>query len=134
MFRDLVFPSYQKVMEHFGLVSYGCCEATHAIWDDCLSKVNRLRKVSISPWCDEAVMGEKLRGTSVTYLRKPPATLLGMNTAELDEDAVLACFRKTAEAAKGCRIEISQRDVYTVGSSPEKVRRYVELARKGLEG
>lgn len=134
MFRDLVFPSYQKVMEHFGLVSYGCCEATHAIWDDCLSKVNHLRKVSISPWCDEAVMGEKLRGTSVTYLRKPPATLLGMNTADLDEDAVLACFRKTAEAAKGCRIEISQRDVYTVGSSPEKVRRYVELARKALEG
>ena len=42
-------------------------------------------------------MGEALRGTGITYLRKPPATLLGMETP-LDEDAVTACFRKTAEA------------------------------------
>ena len=79
-------------------------------------------------------MGERLRGSRVTYLRKPPATLLGMDTPTLEEDAVLECFRKTARAAKGCRIEIAQRDVYMVGGSAEKVRRYVELARKGLEG
>lgn len=133
MYRDLVFPYYRKVMECFGLISYGCCEATHPIWEDCLSKLPHLRKVSISPWCDEAFMGEHLAGTKVTYLRKPPATLLGMNTAQLDEDAVLDCFRRTAKAARGCKIEIAQRDVYTVGSSPEKVRRYVELARRGLE-
>ncbi|MBR3765100.1 MAG: hypothetical protein IKK57_11210 [Clostridia bacterium] len=134
MYRDLVFPHYKRVMDHFGLISYGCCEATHPIWDDCLSKLPHLRKVSISPWCDEEFMGEKLRGTGVTFLRKPPATILGMNTPTLDEEATLACFRKTGRAAKDCKIEIIQRDVYTVGSSPEKVRRFVELARIGLEG
>ena len=134
MYRDLVFPAYAKVMSHFGLVSYGCCEASHPIWDDCLSKVKNLRKVSISPWCDEEFMGERLQGTNVTFLRKPPATLLGMDTPELDEDAVLSCFRKTAQAAKGCKLEIAQRDVYMVGGSAEKVRRYVQLARRGLEG
>ncbi len=134
MYRDLVFPAYAKVMSHFGLVSYGCCEASHPIWDDCLSKVKNLRKVSISPWCDEEFMGERLQGTNVTFLRKPPATLLGMDTPELDEDAVLSCFCKTAQAAKGCKLEIAQRDVYMVGGSAEKVRRYVQLARKGLEG
>ena len=134
MYRDLVFPHYKRVMDHFGLISYGCCEATHPIWDDCLSKLPHLRKVSISPWCDEEIMGEKLQGTGVTFLRKPPATILGMNTPTLDEEETLACFRKTGKAAKGCKIEIIQRDVYTVGSSPEKVRRFVELARIGLEG
>ncbi len=134
MYRDLVFPAYAKAMSHFGLVSYGCCEASHPIWDDCLSKVKNLRKVSISPWCDEEFMGERLQGTNVTFLRKPPATLLGMDTPELDEDAVLSCFCKTAQAAKGCKLEIAQRDVYMVGGSAEKVRRYVQLARKGLEG
>lgn len=79
-------------------------------------------------------MGEKLRGTGVTYLRKPPATILGMNTPVLDEQATLDCFRKTGKAARGCKIEIIQRDVYTIGSNPEKVRRFVELARQGLEG
>lgn len=134
MYRDLVFPSYQKLMNHFGLISYGCCEPVHAIWDHCLSTLPHLRKVSISPWCDEAMMGERLRGTGITYLRKPPATLLGMDTPELDETAVLDCFRKTAEAAKGCKLEIAQRDVYMVGHSAQKVKRYVELARIGLEG
>lgn len=79
-------------------------------------------------------MGERLQGTGVTFLRKPPATLLGMDTPELDEEAVLRCFRKTAQAARGCKLEIAQRDVYMVGGSAEKVRRYVELARRGLEG
>ena len=132
-YKELVFPYYKKVMDQFGLVSYGCCEATHPIWDDCLSNIEHLRKVSISPWCDEEYMGERLRGTGITFLRKPPATLLGMDTPILDEDATLKCFRKTAKAARGCKLEIIQRDVYMVGSSAEKVRRFVELARKGLE-
>jgi len=78
-------------------------------------------------------MGERLRGTNVTYLRKPPATLLGMNTASLDEEAVLACFRKTAEASSGCKVELIQRDVYTIGPDPAKVKRYVQLARQGMD-
>ena len=133
MYHDLVFPHYQKLMDHFGLISYGCCEAVHNIWENSLSTLPHLRKVSISPWCDEAYMGEQLRGTGITYLRKPPATLLGMDTPELDEDAVFACFRQTAQAAKGCKLEIAQRDVYMIGGSAQKVKRYVELARKGLE-
>ena len=52
----------------------------------------------------------------------------------LDEDAVTACFRKTAGAARGCKLEIAQRDVYRIGKDVGKVRRYVELARRALEG
>ncbi len=133
LYHDLIFPYYQEMMSHFGLVSYGCCEASHPIWDNCLSKVPNMRKVSISPWCDESFMGERLQGTGITYLRKPPATILGMDTPELDEDAALDCFRRTAKAAKGCKLEIAQRDVYMIGGSAQKVHRYVELARRGLE-
>ena len=133
MYEELVFPAYRKLMEICGLVSYGCCEATYPIWEGALSTIPNLRKVSISPWCDEARMGEALWGTGITYLRKPPATLLGMETP-LDEDAVTACFRRTAEAARGCKLEIAQRDVYRIGADVGKVRRYVELARRALEG
>ena len=132
MYADLIFPSYKKVMDAFGLVSYGCCEATHPFWDSCLKAQENLRKVSISPWCDETFMGDVLRGTNITYLRKPPATILGMDTPNLDEEAARACFRKTAEASKGCKTEIIQRDVYQIGHNPEKVRRYVQIAREEL--
>lgn len=133
LYESLVFPYYRELMALFGRVSYGCCEAVHPIWDGCLSKVENLRKVSISPWCDEAAMGERLRGTGVTYLRKPPATLLGMPGA-LDEAAVTDCFQKTARAAKGCLVEIAQRDVYQIHGAADKVWRYVALARQALEG
>ncbi|MEG0768229.1 MAG: hypothetical protein RR482_10970, partial [Clostridia bacterium] len=53
MYRELVFPAYKRLMTRFGLVSYGCCEAVHALWDGCLDTLQNLRKVSISPWCDE---------------------------------------------------------------------------------
>ena len=132
MYEEQVFPSYKKVMDSFGLVIYGCCEATHPFWESCLKDQKNLRKVSISPWCDENFMGDVLRGTNVTYLRKPPATILGMDTPVLDEDAARACFRKTAEAAKGCKCEIIQRDVYQIGHNPDKVRRYVSIAREEL--
>ena len=37
-------------------------------------------------------------------------------------------------AARGCKLEVAQRDVYRIGKDVGKVRRYVELARRALEG
>ncbi len=127
-----VFPHYQRVMEPFGQVSYGCCEPVHALWDDCLSRVKNLAKVSISPWCDEAFMGERLAGRDIVYLRKPTPNLLGVGS-QLDEEAVRQHFAITARAAQGCCLEIAQRDVYELHNTPDKVRRYVELIRQTLD-
>ncbi len=52
MFGEFVFPYYLKVAKNFGLLSYGCCEPIHPYWDDYISTLPNLRKVSISPWCD----------------------------------------------------------------------------------
>ena len=132
MYAELVFPHYRTIIERYGLLSYGCCEATNGIWDSCLSTLPNLRKVSISPWCDEPFMGERLRGKRVVYLRKPTPNLLGVGDV-LDEDEVRRHFSATVEAARGCTLEIAQRDVYRVSKSPEKVRRYVEIIRECLD-
>ena len=124
MYGEFIFPYYKKVLDCYGRVSYGCCEAVHAIWDDYLSTLPHLGKVSISPWCNEAFMGQR---------RKPDPTLIGVGSV-LDEDAVRAHFRKTVGAAEGCTLEIVQRDVYQIHNTYEKVRRYVELIREECEG
>lgn len=74
-FAEFIFPYYKKIIECFGLVSYGCCEPVHVIWENCLSHLPNLRKLSISPWCDEAFMGQCLAGKKIIYHRKPALIL-----------------------------------------------------------
>lgn len=132
MYREFIFPCYEKIAAQFGMLSYGCCEPVDPIWDSCISKLTNLRKVSISPWCKEEVMGEKLKGSKVIYHRKPSPNYLGVD-AVLDEEAFRSHIRKSLQAARGCKMEITQRDVYTIHHNISKARRYVELIRQEIE-
>lgn len=131
MYKEFAIPYYKRISSLFGLLSYGCCEAVHELWDGGLDAFENLRKVSISPWCDQRFMGERLAGRKTVFLRKPSPNFLGVGD-HMDEDAVHAHFRETVEAAKGCTLEIAQRDVYCNRLTPEKVRRYVEIAREEM--
>lgn len=131
MYAEFIFPYYERIARVYGRLSYGCCEPVDPVWDK-VSRLPNLRKVSISPWCNEEKMGEALRGGSVIYHRKPSPNFLGVAGA-LDEDAVRAHIAATAKAAGGCTLEVAQRDVYTVGSDAQKVARYVQLIREELE-
>ena len=70
MYEEFIFPCYKKISSQYGILSYGCCEPVHPIWDNCISKLENLRKVFISPWCDEQFMGERLRGGKVSEKAK----------------------------------------------------------------
>lgn len=132
MYEEFIFPCYQKISSQYGLLSYGCCEPVNPIWENCISKLENLRKVSISPWCDEAYMGEQLRGSRVIYHRKPSPNYLGVDRI-LDEDALREHIRTTLRAAKGCKVEFTQRDVYTIHNDLDKARRYIEIIREEIE-
>ena len=132
MFHEFIFPYYDKIANTYGRLSYGCCEAVDSIWEKSISKFKNLGKVSISPWCNERYMGEQLAGKEITYMRKPSPNLIGVGS-ELDEDAARKHISTTIEAAKGCNIEIIQRDVYKINNTYHKVRRYVEIIRECCE-
>lgn len=129
MYEEFIFPYYAKIAKVFGLLSYGCCEPVDGIWDNCLSKLENLRKLSISAWCNEDVMGEKLQGTYVIYHRKPSANFIGVDK-HLDTEAFKSSINKTLNCARGCNIEFTQRDVYTVHNDMNKVRNYVKIIRE----
>ena len=131
MFEEFIFPYYEMIAKQCGLLSYGCCEPVHMIWENCLSKWENLRKISISPWCDEEYMGAALRGRKVIFHRKPSPNYLGMGTT-LDEEAVRAHIRKTLKAAQGCTVEFTQRDVYTINNDEAKAKRYIDLIREEI--
>ncbi len=133
MFEEIIFPCYEKIGSQFGLLSYGCCEPVDRVWDNCISKFKNLRKVSISPWCNEEFMGERLRGSSIIYHRKPAATFLGVSGRNLDEEAFRKYIRRSLTAARGCKMEITQRDIYTIDNNVQKARRYIQIIREEIE-
>lgn len=131
MFSEFIFPCYKKIAENFGRLSYGCCEPVNAFWDD-IKTLPNLKKVSISPWCDEDFMADQLRGSGIIYHRKPSPNFLGVGT-NLDEDAFREHIEKTVKTARGCKLEIAQRDVYTINHDINKLKRYVEIIREAIE-
>lgn len=77
-------------------------------------------------------MGERLRGSRVIYHRKPSPNYLGVGTT-LDEDALRDHIRYSLECARGCKMELTQRDVYTINHDVGKAKRYVEIVREEIE-
>lgn len=131
MFGEFIFPYYKEISSEYGLLSYGCCEPVHSIWDRYLSTLTNLRKISISPWCDEAMMGERLQGRKVIYHRKPSPNLIGVGTV-LDEAAVREHIRTTLRAARNLTLELTQRDVYTINHDIGKARRFVDIIKEEI--
>jgi hypothetical protein len=128
MYNEFILPSYRQLAEAFGLVYYGCCEPVHSIWDDSVSHLPHLRKVSISPWCDEEFMGERLRGSRVIYSRKPSPNLIGVGA--FDPDAYREHIAATVRAARGCTLEIVHRDIYTLNGDRTRAGRAIAIARE----
>jgi len=131
MYGEFVYPYQDRLVKRFGLLSYGCCERVDAIWENYLSKWKNLRKLSVSPFNNEAQVGEYLRGTRVVYYSKPRAEYV-TNPGALDEDALRKYFKDVCECASGCLFEMAQREVGTIFGDYERGRRYVQLARESI--
>jgi len=131
MFHEFCFPYYRDVCEPVGLLYYGCCEPAHPFWDD-IRQLPHLKKVSISRWCDQALMGEALQGTGVVFSRKPDPNFLSVDE-RLDEGAWAAHIRETLQATRGLFVEFIVRDVYTVHGDLNNARRAVEIARREID-
>jgi hypothetical protein len=131
MFHEFCFPYYREACEPMGLLYYGCCEPVHPFWED-VRQLPHLKKVSISRWCNQPMMGEALRGTGIVFSRKPDPKFLGVDE-KLQEDAWVAHIRETLEAARGVPTEFIARDVYTVHGDLGKPRRAVELTRREID-
>jgi hypothetical protein len=88
-----------------------------------------LKRLSISPWCDQAFMAKEL-GNRYGYSRKPNPSLISTDTFE--EDLIRADLRETMRLAKahGCSLEIAMKDVHTLHGEPDRLTRWVNIARR----
>ncbi len=126
MFEEFIFPYQLPLISRFGLSYYGCCEPVHNRWH-IIERIPNLRRVSVSPWCDEASMAEAL-GDEIIYCRKPNPAMI--STGSFNEDAIRADIRTTLETAKGCTVEFAMKDVHTLHDESLRLGRWVSLARE----
>jgi len=127
-YNEFFYPYMKQISEMFGLLSYGCCEGVDRFWND-LSTLENLRKLSVSAWSNEEIIGEALQGRKTVFHRKPAPGFIGVDR-KLDEAALRASIKNTVKCAKNLTLEFSQRDVYTVHNDAGKVARYVEIIRE----
>jgi len=122
-------PYQLPLLERFGLSCYGCCEPLDKRWS-IVEQIPKLRRVSVSPWSDRAQMAERL-GDRYIYSIKPSPTDLAMDT--LDEERIRAELRAALRATRDCRVEVIMKDNHTIRHDPQRVVRWVQIARQEAE-
>ena len=128
MFGEFFLPYMAEVCARFGLVYYGCCEPVHDRWDLIRNAIPNLRSVSVSPWCDQNDIAQKL-GRDYVYSRKPKAWPISGNAP--DWDLLRQDMQSTLDAARDCNLEFIYRDVYRIGDR-ERLGRWASMVKAAI--
>lgn len=126
MFAEFFMPYFLKLADKFKMMKFGCCEPVHD-WIPYLYKLNGLRKVSVTPWCNL----EKLAATSnqnIIWSRKPVPLKLCGDT--FDPDDFRSHLKETLEIGKDYFIEFIFRDTCRlVGRMEQRVTQACKIIR-----
>ena len=126
--EEFVLQYQLRLLKHCGLNAYGCCEPyTHKF--EMLKKISRLRRVSVSPWCDVATAAEALQDQYIFSWKPNPAMIVG----QFDPEAIRAYIRRTLEIARGCVLEIVHKDTFTIEHDPRRLEAWTRVAREEIE-
>lgn len=130
MFAEFFLPYMKPIMERFGLATYGCCEPVDG-WLPSLLTVKNLRRVSVSPWANVRRCAELFRGDYVMCYKPLPTPI---TTDRVDEDAMRRAYVESFRIARecGCHIEIIMKDLHTVRHQPQRLQRWVAIAREAV--
>lgn len=126
MFAEFIFPYQMPILDRFGLNCYGCCEPLDKRWDS-IVKIPYLRRVSVSPWAENAAMAEKLGNRYIFSLKPNPSYLA---VSHIDEEFIRSDLKKTLKILRNCRVEIIMKDNHTLGNNPDNVIRWCRIARE----
>jgi len=116
-------------LNRFGLSYYGCCEPLDGKID-VLSKIENLRKISISPWANVENAAEKMRGKYVVSLKPSPSVFVGNS---FDSNAVREDIKGKLKALKGCCVEIILKDISTVAHKPQNLWEWAKITQEVID-
>jgi hypothetical protein len=131
MWEAFVLQYQVPIVEKHALVAYGCCEnLTYHI--NRLKKVPGMRRIAVAPAADAPACAEQLGPDYVASYRPSPADMVAYG---LDEPAIRRILRGDLEAfrASDTPVDITLKDVETIGSDADRVRTFVRVCRELIE-
>lgn len=129
MFDEFILDYQAPILNRFGLNFYGCCEVMDKRLAYVRKKVERLRTVSVAPWCDPVCMAEQIKGDFVYCWKQNPARIaVEKPDWDLVRKEIGNIFDITAQY--GCPTEILMRDVRTLAYNPNNAAQWVKIARE----
>lgn len=127
MFAEFLMPHFRKLAARFRLIKFGCCEPVHGFMPH-LQELNGLRKVSVTPWCNQEKLAANCHN-GIIWSRKPvPLKLCG---STFDPDDFRAHLRETLDIGAGYFIEFIFRDTNRLtGEMEERVADACQIVRE----
>ena len=127
MHEEFALTHEKRILELFGLNSYGCCEPLHNKLDMVIKHIPRLRRVSISAWADIAKSADILQDKYIYSWKPNPAILAG---EKFNAEAIREEVRDFCEKTRGCVTEIIMKDTHTVKHDPERMWEWVRITKE----
>ena len=115
------------ILNRFGLICYGCCETLDKKFDLLIKHLPKLRRVSVSPWCDRMIAAEKLSNNYIYSWKPNPAMICGPS---VDYDFFEKDISETLRIAKGCCVEIIMKDTHTFNGDIERISKWSKIASR----
>ncbi len=124
MHEEFALKYEKEIMQRCGLNYYGCCEPLHAKMH-ILAGASRLRKISISPWCDVEKAVENAEATYVFSHKPSPAVLAedSFNPQRAERD-----IRRRIARSGGMPCEFVMKDISTVRGDVDRLIAWCEMA------
>jgi len=129
MFDEFILTYQIPVSAAFGLSAFGCCEdLTRKI--DVLRKLPNLRRIAVAPWADLAACREQIGTDYVMSWRPNPAEMVSLG---FDAGNVRRGLREALDTCRGCHVDITLKDIETVGGDFDRLVQWTRIAREEAE-
>jgi hypothetical protein len=122
--------TYEKrLLDRFGLTGYACCEPMHNKID-IVRKIENLRRISMSPWCDVA-KGAAAIGRDYIYSHKPNPTVV--STSHWDPELARRELRDVFDKTRDNVVEVSLQDLHTLHGESHRLNEWTVIAKEEAE-
>ncbi|MCL2665804.1 MAG: hypothetical protein FWE82_09330 [Defluviitaleaceae bacterium] len=123
MLEEFILPYQAELLNGFGLVAYGCCEAMENKIESVSRYIKNLRMISISPFTNHEKAAEKCKGKFVYAWKPQPSYMIDFNEEQIADD-----LTRTLTVTKDCCVTVTLMDVYPYGGDVRRFKRYREIA------